>query len=160
MPVQNSIHKLSAYPDLATQLVLILISNTFNTLLCPMGNLLFTHVLGDGFIKKRYMVVSSKKKILSILPNRNCCLSKTVFRKLHAQKMDWKGSGLYVQASHHSDNCSFGLAQMAKIREFLILKMQSDYVISNFKTIVFPLHTWTVCRLIKPNLILVFYFNW
>ena len=35
MPVQNSIFKISAHPDLATYLLQILIPATFNSLVCP-----------------------------------------------------------------------------------------------------------------------------
>ena len=39
MPVQNSIHKISARPDLATQLLQIVIPTTINSLLCQKGQL-------------------------------------------------------------------------------------------------------------------------
>ena len=48
MPVQNSNSQISNHPNLATNLFQILISTTFNILLCQKGNSIFSYALEDG----------------------------------------------------------------------------------------------------------------
>ena len=48
IPVQNSIHNVSAHTGFATKLHVILIPYTVNGLLYKKGNLHFSHVLEDG----------------------------------------------------------------------------------------------------------------
>ena len=58
MPVQNSIFKISARPDLATYLLQILIPATFNSLVCQKGQ--FTLQLEDGLVGN-YLVITPHK---------------------------------------------------------------------------------------------------
>ena len=73
MPVQNSNFKISARPDLATNLLQILIPATFNSLVYQKGQ--FT--LEDGLLE-RYLFITPLKSKLKIL-QRNVCLSKQEF---------------------------------------------------------------------------------
>ena len=85
MSVQNSNSKLSASPDLANNLLQILVSTTFNSLLCQKGNL--HYVLKNGLLGK-YLVITpkTKKSKLKIL-YRKCCLSKKeISSKLPVQR--------------------------------------------------------------------------
>ena len=61
MAVQNNNSKILACPDLATDLLQILIPTIFNTLLCQKGQftLQFSHVIEDGLIGK-YLVITQK----------------------------------------------------------------------------------------------------
>ena len=52
MPVQNSNFKNSANPDLATNLLQILIPGTIYSLVCQKGNVHFCYVLEDGLLGK------------------------------------------------------------------------------------------------------------
>ena len=54
MPVQNSNFKISPCPDLATNLLQILIPATINSQVCQRGNLHFSYVLEDGLLGKYY----------------------------------------------------------------------------------------------------------
>ena len=55
MPVQNNNFKISARPDLATNLLQIFIPATINSLECQKGNLHLRYVLEDGLFRK-YLV--------------------------------------------------------------------------------------------------------
>ena len=61
MPVQNSNSKMFARPDLATNLLSILIPTRYNSLLCQKGNLHFSYVLKDDLLGK-YLVVTPKSQ--------------------------------------------------------------------------------------------------
>ena len=92
MPVQNSNSKISAHPDLATQLLQILIPTILNSLLCQKGQFTLQPALEDGLLEK-YLVIAPRKSKLEIL-HRNFCLSKKeVFSKQPVQKTGWKGPG-------------------------------------------------------------------
>ena len=85
MPVQNSNFKISARPNLATNLLQILIPATINSLVSKKGNLQFSYVIKDGLLGK-YLVITPR---MSKLKNhhRKFCLSKQeVFRKLPVLK--------------------------------------------------------------------------
>ena len=60
MPVQNSNFKISARPDLATDLFQILIPTTMNCLVCQKGNIHFNYVVEDGLLGK-YLVITPQK---------------------------------------------------------------------------------------------------
>ena len=78
MPVQNSNSKISARPDIATQLLQIIILITFDSLLCQKSNLHFSLVL-EGLLGK-YLAINKVKTELNIF-HRNIFLSKIeVFR--------------------------------------------------------------------------------
>ena len=63
MLVQNSNSKTPARPDLANNLLQILILTTFNNLFCvKKGNLHFSHVLEDDFLVK-YLIINPQKII-------------------------------------------------------------------------------------------------
>ena len=74
MPVQNNHSKISAHPDLAYQIVKILILTTLIAYCVEKGNLHFSHALQDGLFRK-YLVITPKKSKLKI-PFRKFCLSK------------------------------------------------------------------------------------
>ena len=76
MPVQIRHSKISAHPDVDTNLLKIVIPTTLNSLLCQKGQitLLFSHVLEDGSLRK-YLVINPKKSKLKIL-HRNFPYSK------------------------------------------------------------------------------------
>ena len=86
MPVQNSNFKVSAHPDLTTDLLQILIPPAIsNSKWVKKGNLHFSYVLEDGLLGK-YLVITTQKSKLKNL-HRIFCLSKQeVFRKLPVQK--------------------------------------------------------------------------
>ena len=85
MPVQNSNFKISARPDLAINLLQILIPATINSLVCQKGNLHFSYVIEDGLLGKYLVITTQKSKLKNF--QRNFCLSKQeVFRKLPVQK--------------------------------------------------------------------------
>ena len=65
MCVQKSNLKISAHPDLATNLLQILIPTTFNSLLCQKANLHFSSVLKNGLLGK-YLIITPKKSKLKI----------------------------------------------------------------------------------------------
>ena len=89
MPVQNSNSKISARPDLATQLLQILIPTTFDNLLCQKGQFTLPPCPRGCFV----WLLSKKKSTLKIL-HRHFYLSKVeVFRKLPVQKRGWTGPG-------------------------------------------------------------------
>ena len=52
MPVQNSNSKTSARPDLATDLLQILIPTTYNSLLCLKGQFILQLCSGDSLLGK------------------------------------------------------------------------------------------------------------
>ena len=63
MSVQNSNFKISARPDLATNLLQILIPATSNSLVCQKkGNLHFSYVLEGGLLEK-YLVIMYNPKV-------------------------------------------------------------------------------------------------
>ena len=72
MPVQNSNFKISARPDLATDLLQIHIPATINSLVCQKGQ--FTLVLEDGLLGQYLVItyytqkVQIEKSTLKILP--------------------------------------------------------------------------------------------
>ena len=77
MPVQNSNYKISARPDLATDLLQSLIPTTFNSLLCQKWQ--FTYLLCHRkWFLRIIFVFTPKMSKLNIL-NRNFCLSKRCF---------------------------------------------------------------------------------
>ena len=85
MPVQNSNSKISAHPDLASNLHQIPKPNIFNSLLCHKRQ--FTHQLCPKrwFVRKRFGYYPKKSKLKILY--RNVYLSKNeVFRKLLVQK--------------------------------------------------------------------------
>ena len=74
LPVQNSNFKISACPDLPTNLLQILIPTTFNGLLCQKGQL--TLQLGPRiWLFGKYLVITLQKSKLKIL-HRKFCLSQ------------------------------------------------------------------------------------
>ena len=93
MPVQKSILKIFARPDLATYLLQILIPATFDSLVCPKGQFtLQLYVLEDGLSGKYLVITPQKSKLKN--HHRNFCLSKQeVFRKLPVQKTGRTGPG-------------------------------------------------------------------
>ena len=60
MSVQNSNAKISVHPDLATNLLQILIPPHLITYCVRKGNLHFSYVLDDGLLGK-YLVITPKK---------------------------------------------------------------------------------------------------
>ena len=92
MPVQNSKFKISARPDLATDLLQILIPATINSLVYQKGNLHFSYVLEDGLLGKCLVITPRKSKLKN--HHRKYCLSEQeVFRKLAVQKTGRTGPG-------------------------------------------------------------------
>ena len=63
MPVQNSIFKISARPDLATNLLQILIPATFNSLVCQKGQLTLLLCPRRWFVRKIFIYYPPKVKI-------------------------------------------------------------------------------------------------
>ena len=83
MPVQNCNSRISACPDLATDILQILTPNTFNSLWSQKGQ--FTHqlCLKRGSVTKIFGYYPPKLKIL----HRNFSLSKReVFRQVPVQR--------------------------------------------------------------------------
>ena len=93
MPVQKSILKIFARPDLATYLLQILVPATFDSLKCvKKGNLHFSYVLEDGLLGKYLVITPQKSKLKN--HHRKFCLSKQeVFSKLPVQKTGRTGPG-------------------------------------------------------------------
>ena len=90
--MKNSNFKIYARPDLATNLLQILIPATINSLVCQKGNMHFSYVLDDGLLGKYMVIAPQKSKLKNLL--RNFCLSKqTFFRKLPVQKTGRTGPG-------------------------------------------------------------------
>ena len=54
MPVQNSNSKISAHPDIATNILQILISTTFNSLSCQTGQFILQLCPRGRFVKERF----------------------------------------------------------------------------------------------------------
>ena len=63
MPVQNSNFKISARPDLATNLLQILISSTINSLVCQKGQFILQVCHRRWFIRKMVGYYTQKVKI-------------------------------------------------------------------------------------------------
>ena len=63
MPVQNSIFKISAHPDLATNLLTILIPATFNSLLCQKGQFTLYLCPRRWLVRKIFSYYTLKVKI-------------------------------------------------------------------------------------------------
>ena len=63
MPVQNSNFKISARPDLATNLLQILLPATINCLVCQKGQYRFNSVLEDFFVKTIFGYYTPKVRI-------------------------------------------------------------------------------------------------
>ena len=94
MPVQNSNSNISARPDLATNLLQILILALHLKAYCvKKANLHFSYVLKGGLLG-RYLVVNPKKSKLKIL-YRNLPVQKGVFffRNLPVQKTKKRVTG-------------------------------------------------------------------
>ena len=74
MPVQIRHSEISAHPDLATNVLQIVIPTTLNSLLCQKGQITlpFSHVLEDGSFRK-YLVINPKKSKLKILHRNFAC---------------------------------------------------------------------------------------
>ena len=90
MPVQNSNFKISARPDLATNLLQILIPATFNNLVCQKGQFTLQLCPRRWFVRKIFVNYPPKLKSL----HRIFCLSKQeVLRKLPVQKTGRTGPG-------------------------------------------------------------------
>ena len=66
MPVQNSNFKIYARPDLATNLLQILVPAKVNSLVCQKDNLHFSYVLEDGLLGN-YWVITVKPIIIALL---------------------------------------------------------------------------------------------
>ena len=66
MHVQNSNFKISALPDLATNLLQILISATINSLVCQKGQFTFQLCLRRWFVRKIFGYYNPKVKIQKI----------------------------------------------------------------------------------------------
>ena len=64
MPVQIGNFKISACPDLATQLLQFLIPTIFGSRLCQKGNVHISHVLEDDLLRK-YLVITPNVKIIN-----------------------------------------------------------------------------------------------
>ena len=62
MPVQNSNSKISACPDLARELLQILIPTTFNSLLCQKGQFTYQPCQRRWFVRKVYCYYHPKVK--------------------------------------------------------------------------------------------------
>ena len=92
MPVQNSNFKISARPDLATNLFQILIPATFNSLVCYKGKFTLQLCLRRWLVRKILGYYPPKVKIekssLKFLP-----VQTGVFRKLPVQKTGRTGPG-------------------------------------------------------------------
>ena len=99
MPVQNSITKIYARPDLATQLLQILTPTTFSSILCQKGDLYFSLALEDGLLGKYLFITSKKSKLKNF--QRNLCLSKKDRLKLPVQKSGWTGPGYFYDLTNH-----------------------------------------------------------
>ena len=92
MPVQNSNFKMSARPDLATNLLQILIPATFNNLVCQKGQFTLQLCPRRCFFRKIFVNYPPKVKIEKL--HRIFCLSKQeVLRKLPVQKTGRTGPG-------------------------------------------------------------------
>ena len=76
-PVQNSNCKISARPDLAINLLQILIPATINSLVCQKGQFTLQLCPRRWFVTK-YLVITPQKSKLKNL-HRNVCLSKQFF---------------------------------------------------------------------------------
>ena len=63
MPVQNSNFKISAGPDIATDLFQILIPATFNSLVCQKGHFAFQLCPRRWFVRKIFGYYTPKVKI-------------------------------------------------------------------------------------------------
>ena len=63
MPVQNSNFKISARPDLATNLIQILIAATFNSLVCQKGQFTLQLCPRRWFVRKIFVYYPPKVKI-------------------------------------------------------------------------------------------------
>ena len=86
---KTAIPKFLPCPDLASQLLQILILTTFNSLLCQLH---ISHVKEDGLLGKYFVITTQKSK--RIILHRNFCLSKKeVFMKLPVQKTCKTGPG-------------------------------------------------------------------
>ena len=92
MPVQNSNFKISAHPDLATNILRILIPAICDSPLWQKGNFHLSYVLEDGFLGICMVTNPHKIKLKNLL--RKYCLSKQEsFRKLPVQKTGRTGPG-------------------------------------------------------------------
>ena len=120
MPVQNSNSKYSARPDLATNLVQILISTTFDWLFCKKDNIHSRPVLEVGLFENISLLPLKKFKL--IILHRNFCLSKINIsgnclpkiqaRRVLAKSLLW---AYWPFSSHHcmttrwmNTNCVYG----------------------------------------------------
>ena len=89
MPVQNSNFKISARPDLATNLLQILIPATINSLVCQKGQFTLQLCPRRWFVRKIFGYYTNEKNY-----HRTFCLSKQeLFRKLPVQKTGRTGPG-------------------------------------------------------------------
>ena len=77
MPLQNSNVKISARPDLATQLLQIIMPTTFDSLLCPKCQFTLQQCIRRLFIMKRYMVISPKIKTFEFFMEIFACLKRS-----------------------------------------------------------------------------------
>ena len=92
MPVQNSNFKISTLPDLATNLLQLLILATINSLVCQKGQFTLQLCPRRWFVGKILGYYTQKSKLKN--HHRKFCLSKQeVFRKLPVQKTGRAGPG-------------------------------------------------------------------
>ena len=92
MPVQNSTFKISACPDLATNLIQILIPATCNSLVCQKGQLILQLCPRRWFVRKILFITHPVSKLKNL--HRKFCLSKQeVSRKLPVQRRGRTGTG-------------------------------------------------------------------
>ena len=90
MPVQNSNFKISARPDLATNLLRFIIPNTSASLSCQKEQFTLKPCPKRWFVRKIFGYYPPKLKILL----RKLCLSKKeVFRRVPVQKTGRTGPG-------------------------------------------------------------------
>ena len=92
MPVQNSNFKISARPDLATNLLQILVPATFSSIVYQ-DNLHFSYVLEDGLLGGYLVITPQKTKLKKIFLEIFACPNRRFFRKLPVQKTGRTGPG-------------------------------------------------------------------
>ena len=99
--VLNRNFKISAHPDLATQLLQVHIPNTSIILLCQKGNIDFSHVCEDGLLGK-YLVITPKKFKLKITHDFLLPVQKEGFQGTARPKTGWTGPGQVPKNQNHS----------------------------------------------------------
>ena len=86
MPVQNSNLKFFTCPDLATNLLQILIPATFNSLVCPKGQFTLQLCPRRWFVRKIFVYYPPKSQTRKIFIEIFCLSKQEVYRELPVQK--------------------------------------------------------------------------